>query len=349
MRPKWGIIGCGGISRFHFGGLAKAGADVVHIADVNADAAAPYVAQFGARFSPDYRALLADPAVTVVSVLTTSALHREICLAALDAGKDVVCEKTMTNNADEATDVVEAVRAGGQLFFTAFMKRFFPASQKARELLPALGTLFSAQVRTYQPWGNYYDAPEAGGDVPPDWAIERYGGAVMKCAASHLIDLTLSLLGRPRSLYAHVDYVPGTDFDRKATALFEYASGLVASFEAATHPLTRIGYERNSWDEHVQINGVNGRLDLYIPMWDHPENTPALLVHYDNATETSTEYRFPAVNPFDMEVATFNDWLARREQGHPDVVDGFNVDYVIEMMAESGRRKASVTLDWRGF
>jgi len=348
MKPKWGIIGCGNISRFHFGGLAKAGADIVHIADVQPEAAAPYAAQFGARFSTDYHAMLADPEVTVVSVLTTGKFHREICLAALAAGKDVVCEKTLADNAGEAAEIVEATRKSGRLFFTAYMKRFFPATQKARELLPSLGTLFSAQIRTYQPWGNYYDTPEASGDEPPAWAIERYGGAVMKCAASHLIDLTLSFLGRPRSLYAHVDYVTGTNFDRKATALFEYDTGLVASFEAATHPLTRIGYERNAWDEHVQINGVNGRLDLYPVLWDHPENNAALLVHYDNATETSIEYRFPAVNPFHIEVAYFDECLAKREQGRPDVVDGFNVDYVIAMMAESHRQKASVSLNWNG-
>jgi len=346
--PRWGVIGCGGISRFHFGGLAKNGAEVVHIADLNADVAAAYVERFGARFSKDYRELVADPEVTVVSVLTTGRYHKEICLAALEAGKDVVCEKTLADNATEAREIVAAAQSSGRLFFTAYMKRFFPASQKARELLPRLGRLFSAQVRTYQPWGNYYDPAADGGsaDEPPAWALERYGGAVMKCAASHLIDLTLSLLGRPRSLYAYVDYVPNTIFDRKATALFEYESGLVASFEAATHPLERVGYERNAWDEHIQINGVNGRLDLSIVKWDEPENNAALLVHYDNETRTSTEYRFPAVNPFHIEIATFHNWLARRIQGHPDVIDGFNVDYVIEMMAESSRQRRSLDLDW---
>jgi predicted dehydrogenase len=345
MKPKWGIIGCGGISRFHFGGLAHIDADVVHIADLNPDAAAPYVSSFDARFSTDYRDLLADPEVTVVSVLTTGRYHKEIALAALAAGKDVVCEKTLADNASEAVEIARAAQASDRLFFTAYMKRFFPASQKLRELLPSLGTLFSAQVRTYQPWGNYYDPPPVG-DKPSGGAIESYGGAVMKCAASHLIDLTLSFLGRPDSLYAHVDYAPGTEFDRKATALFEYEAGLVVSFEAATHSLTRIGYERNAWDEFVQINGVNGRLDLAIVKWDEPEDNAALLVHYDNEAETATEYRFPAVNPFYREIAYFEDCLTRREQGHPDVVDGYNVDVIIETMAASSRERRSLDLDW---
>jgi predicted dehydrogenase len=345
VKPKWGVIGCGGISRFHFGGLQGIGAEVTHIADLNPDAAAPYAAVFGAKTSEDYRDVIADPEVTVVSVLTTGRYHKEICLAALAAGKDVVCEKTLSDNAEEAAEIVRAAQASGRLFFTAYMKRFFPASQKLRELLPSLGTLFSAQVRTYQPWGNYYDSAPAG-DTPPEEAIERYGGAVMKCAASHLIDLTLSFLGRPASLYASVDYAPGTHFDRKATALFEYETGMVVSFEAATHPLKAIGYERNAWDEHVQINGVNGRLDLSIVKWDEPEKNAALLVHYDDATQTATEYRFPAVNPFHLEIAYFEACLTQRRQGQPDVIDGYNVDLIIESMAIATQKRRSIDLPW---
>jgi predicted dehydrogenase len=218
--------------------------------------------------------------------------------------------------------------------------------QKAHELLPSLGRLFSAQVRVYQQWGNYY---EVEGVNPARWVFEKYGGAVLKCAASHMIDMTLHLLGRPQHLYAHVDYISGTDFDRKATSLFEYQDGLVVSFEAATHPLKRVGYERNAWDERLQINGVNGRLDICTVKWDQPEHNAALLVHYDDRTETSTEYRFAAINPFHREMAYFCDCLERREQGRPDVIDGFNVDTIIGAMVESGRRAAVVELDWRGY
>lgn len=343
--PKWGIVGCGGISRFHFHGLLKAGASVAHIADLRAEAARPWVDATGAAFSTDYRALLADPAVTVVDVLTDSRYHHPIVMAALAAGKDVVCEKTMMDNAAQATEVARAAAASGRLFFTAYMKRFFPMVQKARELLPSLGRLFSGHVRVYQKWGNYYEVAE--GD-PAGWVTDKYGGAVIKCAASHMLDMTLNLLGRPQSLYAHVDYIPRSSFDRKATTILEYANGLAVTLEAATHPLERIGFERNSWDERIELTGVNGRLELYFVQWDHPTNNGALLVHYDNATEAATEYRFAPVNPFDLELAYINDCLARREQGRPNVVDGFNVDVLIETMVESSQRRAAVDVDWRG-
>ncbi len=345
MRPKYGIIGCGGISRFHFSGLSKIGADIVHLADINERAADPYVKLFGARFSRDYNDLINDPEVTVVSVLTSSRLHKDICLKAIAAGKDVICEKTMSENAEDSKEIVDRVLESEVIFLTAFMKRFFPAAGKARELIASLGTLFSARVRTFQPWGNFYDAKDEG-DFK--FVYENYGGAIIKCAGSHMLDMMMYLLGRPDSVYAHIDYIPGTRFDRKATALFEYKSGLTAGFEAAAHPLKRIGYEKNAWDEYIEINGVNGRLELFTVMWDHPENNGALLVHYDNEKETSTEYRFAAVNPFDIEMEYFNRCLENRGICMPSVVDGFNVDTVIDAMVESMDRKLPVMIDWKG-
>lgn len=344
MKTKFGIVGCGNISRFHFNGLEKAGAEIVHIADINEAAAKPWVDKFGAKFSTNYDDLINDPEVTVVSILTGSKFHKDIALKAITAGKDVICEKTMMDNALEAAEVAKAAADSGVLFFSAFMKRFFPASVKAKELIPALGRIFSAQVRSYQPWGNFYEADDVG-DF--GFVLSTYGGAVTKCAGSHMLDMMMFLLGRPESLYAHIDYIPGTEFDRKATALFEYKGGMTASFETATHPLKKIGYEKNSWDEFIQINGVNGRIDLYTVMWDQPENNGALLVYYNNEDETSTEYRFEAVNPFDIEMKYIHECLASRVQGDPTVVDGFNVDAVIETMAESARNKASITIDWK--
>ncbi|MCD9024870.1 Gfo/Idh/MocA family protein [Cohnella silvisoli] len=344
MRPKFGIIGCGNISRFHFNGLEKAGADIVYISDIHEPAAKPYVDKYKAKYSPDYKDVIADPEVTVVSVLTSAKYHKEICLAALRAGKDVICEKTMANDGAESIEIAQAAKTSGRLFYTSYMKRFFPAVQKAKELLPQLGRLFSAQARAYQNWGDsLYELDNGDGQ---QWILDAYGGAVIKCAGSHMIDMTLHLLGRPDSLYAHIDYISNSRVDRKANALFEYANGMVAHYETAVHPLTRVGYERNSWDEKLEINGVNGRLEIYTILWDQPENNGALLVHYDNATESSTEYRYPSLDPFEAEMAYFHTCLTDRKQGQPDVIDGMNVDLVIEAMGISAAQRKAHIFAW---
>lgn len=346
MEPKYGIIGCGGISTFHFNGLEKIGAKVVHIADINEETAKPYVERFGSKFSTDYRKVIADPEVTVIAVLTGAKFHYEICLAALKAGKDVICEKTMTNNKHEAEELVRAAKASGKLLMSAYMKRYFPAVQAAKEIFPTLGTIFSTHVRAYQHWGNLFDPAV----TPPDWVINAkslYGGAILKMAGSHMIDLTQYFLGRPSALYAYVDHIPQTEIDRKATSIWEYENGMTVCFEAAGHPLNKIGYERNGWDERIEINGVNGRIELYFVLWNQPEKNAALLVYYDNEKGTSTEYRFDAINPFDEEVRYFHECLTHRIPGHSSVMDGYAVDVIIDTMAESARLRTPMTINWQ--
>jgi predicted dehydrogenase len=342
MEPAIGVIGCGNISRFHFQGLKKTGAHVVHIADMNEKAAEPYVKETGARFSKDYHDVLRDGEVDTVFVLTNAKTHLPFCTEALKAGKNVVCEKTMTNNEKEARELVRAVESSGKIFFTAFMKRFFSAAKKAKELIPSLGHILGAQVRAYQNWGiDVYGMK----DISPYLSIlDSYGGAVLKCAGSHMLDMTAFLLGKPSGLSAYVDFFPDTNFDRKATVLFDYPGGAAVQFETAIHTLTKVGYERNSWDEWIKIEGTEGRLALYTVMWDHPENNGPLLLHYDNRTESRTEFRFSAENPFDAEVAYIMECLRNGRQGKPDVNDGFLVDCMIDSIFMSAREKRRVSL-----
>ena len=82
-------------------------------------------------------------------------------------------------------------------------------------------------------------------------------------------------------------------------------------------------------------------------MWDHPENNGVLLVHYDNETETSTEYRFPAENPFTMELTQFNAWLEEGRQESPSYVDGYNVDTLLSRMYRSAVEHKSLVIDWK--
>jgi predicted dehydrogenase len=342
---RFGIIGCGNISQFHFNGIEKAGAKVTFIVDINEAAAKPWIEKTGAKFSKDYNDLINSPDVDVVSILASTKFHKDMCLAALNAGKDVVCEKTMANNPNEAEEIARHTLKTGRLFFTTFMKRFFPAVVKAKEIFPTIGKVMSAHVRSYQAWGDFFSTNELG------WAegvTRNYGGAILKCAGSHMLDMTMHFLGRPEYVYAKTDYVDGTDFDRKVTAVMEFDKGVTATFETIAHPLKRIGYERNSWDEKIEINGVNGRIEIYTVMWDAPKNNGALLVHYDDKTETSTEYRFTPLNPFDIEIAEIVKAVENRKQINPDVIDGFNVDVLIGAMGESNNKKAAVKVDWRG-
>ena len=341
---RFGLIGCGNIARFHFMGIEKAGGKVTYIADINEETARPWLDKTGAKFSKDYMDLISSPDVDVVSVLASARFHKEMCMAAIAAGKDVICEKTMTNSGEEAIEIVKFAEKEGCLFFTTYMKRFFPAVHKGKQLLPKLGRIMSAHVRSYQQWGDFFTTNELG------WAggvTRNYGGAILKCAGSHMLNMTMDFLGKPDSVYAIFDYVPETDFDRKVTALMEYVDGKTVTFEALAHPLTKIGYEKNSWDEKIEINGVNGRIEIYTVMWDHPEQNGALLRYYDNREETVTEYRYDPVNPFDIELEQIIHAVEIRCQIKPDAAEGYYVDELISAMQKSSELKAAVKIPWK--
>jgi len=346
-----GVVGCGNISRFHFSGLAKAGAGVAWVCDISPDASRPWAAKFGARATADYRDITADPSVDAVVVTTVSSLHKPVCLAAIEAGKAVVCEKTLAENADDALEIVRAAEKKGVCFYTSYMKRFIPAVARAKELLPSIGRIVSTHIRAYQCWGDLW------GEVPPESAVytppagtslikRLYGGGILVCGGSHILDLVCFLLGRPTRLYASVHIPHGRDTDAQAAALLETENGIV-HYEALAHPLSRIGFLRDGWDERIEIVGLKGRLEIWSAKWDEWEHKASLLIHHDNETGRSVEYRYAPDSPFDRAVGFFCEWIARGEQGPQSRRTGYDVDELIAHILRSGASGEAVTVGWR--
>lgn len=333
-----GIIGCGGISRFHYEGYEKAGAPIAHVCDLRPEAAQAVADRYGAKASTDYRAVLDDPEVQLVSVLTNAASHREVCLAAIAAGKGVVCEKTLSDNPEASAEIARAAEAAGLFCATAYMKRFFPASQQAKKLLAEMGPVTSLYARTWQPFRSLWE------EALPEWTAERpsspvkaYGGGALVCGGSHILDLVHWYGGRPRRVAGHRWAREGLDFDMATNALLWLPSGAACHFEAHWHPLQTAGYERNGWDERLEINTPTGRLELYTVLWHAPERNPALLIHQEADSGKVTEYRFPAVNAFHVEMAEMLRRFEAGEAPEPSAWDGYVVDQLIATIGESAK------------
>jgi predicted dehydrogenase len=350
MSVTVGLIGCGNISRFHFSGLAKAGARIAWVCDLNEAAARPWADKFSARYTADYHDILADSGVNTIDV-TATAVHKAICLDAIAVGKAVICEKTLANNADDALAIVQAAERCGTIFYTSYMKRFIPAVAQAQTLLPSLGRIISTHIRSYQCWDNLWGATPTEGfyHTPPHGVsplCRSYGGGILVCGGSHLLDLVCFLLGRPTRLFAST-YVPeGRDYDLLASALLETAQGVV-HFETVAHPLQKIGFLRDGWDERIEINGVNGRLELFSAAWDQVEQKASLLRHYDNASGQVMEYRYTPDSPFDRALAYFCTQIDKGEQGAQSRLTGYEVDELIAHIVLSGRTHQAVEVGWR--
>ena len=191
MSISIGITGCGGIAnQKHLPALknqahrVRLTAFCDRIPERAEKAAAQYGAP-GAKVYTDYRELLADPTIDAVHVLTPNVSHCEISVAALEAGKHVMCEKPMAATAKDAARMMEAYRRSGKLFTIGYQNRFRADSQTLKRLCEdgELGSIYYAQAhalrrRGVPTWGVFTDKAQQGG-----------GPLIDIC--THSLDLTL--------------------------------------------------------------------------------------------------------------------------------------------------------------
>lgn len=353
MNLTAGVIGCGYISSFHFPALAKAGVRVKWVCDVSRQRAEPWLQSTGAQYTDDYRRILEDRDVQLVEVLTLSNLHKTMCLDAIEAGKNVICEKTLTTSAEDSLQVIQAAMKKNVIFYTAYMKRFLPAVVRAKELLPRLGRILSTHVRTCHPLNKSVwleNSPQSGcWYTPPGGTSDfrkRCGGGILVTGGSHILDLICFFHGRPRSVFAAMTFPDTRDYELHAAALLQTDHGPVL-YENMLHPLDRIGFLRDGWDERIEITGLDGKLEIYGAFWDKVTTHASLLVHYDNETKQATEYRFAPSSPFEPELETYCRNIRNGVQGDPPKTAGYDVDEIIAHMYRSHETRQAVEIQWK--
>lgn len=145
------------------------------------------------RAVSDYRELLADPEIDVVSICSPNFLHREIALAAIEAGKPFWIEKPMGVSAAESREIAEAAEKAGLITGVGFNYRHTPAIEKLRELINE-GRL--GRITNVRAWllADYASQP----DGPLTWRYNRElaGAGVVGDLMSHGADLIQYLVGR---------------------------------------------------------------------------------------------------------------------------------------------------------
>lgn len=159
---------------------------------------------------------LALPGVDLVTIATPPYTHRDIALAAIRAGKHVLCEKPFARNVEEAAEMLEAAEAAGVVHLLGTEFRFATGQ--------ALATRAIHQGRIGEPrlvnfTMNVPVLADPAGEVPSWWSAEEEGGGWLGAYASHIIDQLRATLGEFSGVSASLSLVS----DRKWSAEDSYS------------------------------------------------------------------------------------------------------------------------------
>lgn len=188
-----GIIGCGGIANGkHLPSLSKlTNVELVAFCDIIQESAETAAAKYGiegALVCEDYKEVLQDATIDIVHVLTPNISHAEIAIAALEAGKHVMCEKPMAKTAEDARRMVETAKRTGKKLTIGYNNRFRADSQHLKNVCAEgeLGHIYFAKAhairrRAVPTWGVFLDE-------------EKQGGGPLIDIGTHALDLTLWMM-----------------------------------------------------------------------------------------------------------------------------------------------------------
>ncbi len=268
-----GLIGTGFMGKCHamaYGAVRAVYGNVpvidrVALCDLDAAHAAACALQFGfSRATTDWRDLLADPKIDLISITSPNGLHREMAVAALAAGKHVWCEKPMALTLADAEAMKAAAVKAGKVTALGYAYLQNPALQEARRLIAegAIGTPFDFR-------GSVDEDYMADPALPWSWRLRAQdaGLGTLGDLTVHLISLARVLMGEIASLTAMVDTVhanrPLPDGGTSAVENDDIAHALVrfASGARGTLASSRIAYGRKN-GLRIEVHGSKGMLWL---------------------------------------------------------------------------------------
>src|SRR5581483_4974946 len=206
-----GIVGCGGIANGkHMPSLSKLdNVELVAFCDIIPERAQKAAKEYGkenAKVYTDYRKLLEDKTIDVVHVCTPNISHAEITIAALEAGKHVMCEKPMAKTAADARRMVEAAKKSGKKLTIGYQSRHRSDSQYLHQAIRRgdLGEIYYGKAhavrrRAVPTWGVFMDK-------------ELQGGGPLIDIGTHALDITLWMMNNyePASVSGTAFYKLGT-------------------------------------------------------------------------------------------------------------------------------------------
>lgn len=280
-RIGYAVVGVKGIGRGHIEAVRACAeeAELVAVCDIDEEAARAVAEKYEVPHAMrDFDQLLKLEEVQALSICTPHFLHRDMTVAALEAGKHVLCEKPMAVTVKQAEEMVGAAKKVEKALAISFQHRFRPEvgvmRKLASEMAPLLWLVWiDCAMRTQA----YYDS----GDWRGTWWGE--GGGVLINQAVHDLDLLQWVFGMPlRVLGRASTLLHDIEVEDISSAVFEYENGAQGTFVvgSVSYPLVhrvQAGFDGGVvlYDGKLRVARVKGRISEFIKrspeVWGSPE------------------------------------------------------------------------------
>jgi len=230
----YGLIGCGVFGQFsleHYASMKYLRR--IAVADARREAARAVGERFGLDVCDTPDGLLDRDDVDIVHIATPPFTHKELVLAAIRAGKHVLCEKPLATNVDDAREMVSAARQAGRVLAVNLIMRYNPLSETVKRIVDErlLG----------EPLHGFFENYAKDEQLGPEhwfWNREQSGGIFIEHGV-HFFDLFRWWLGPGRVMSAQETVRPGTDIVEQVNCTAAYTDVLV-NFYHGFHQATRM-------------------------------------------------------------------------------------------------------------
>lgn len=329
------------------------------IADVDAPAAAKAAHQYGfARSTADWRQLVNDPKIDVVSITTPNVLHKDMAMAAIAAGKHVHCEKPLSPSLAASLEMVDAAEAKGVNTQVGFNYIKNPLLKLARDMVHAgeLGTITGFRGIHAE---DYMHDPEAAWT----WRIDPSGGpGVIADLGSHIIGMARFLLGPITEVNADVRTViksrpvargssehKTVEVDDVARILVNFGRGCGGSIEAnwiATGRKMQLGFELTGDKGSLVFNqerlnelllyraGGNAASNGYVRIEAGPQHPP----YGEFCVAGGHQLGFNDLKTIEM--GEFLGAIGRGEKSGPDFREAYEIQKVVVAAVASSKTRS---------
>jgi len=299
MSIRVGIIGCGKIAQVRHipEYAANPNVEVYGFYDINQARTAQLAQKYGGKAFASYEELLADETIEAVSVCTANHAHAEVTIAALKAGKHVLCEKPMAVTLEECEAMVAAAKASGKYLMIGQNQRLAKAHAKAKELIEqgAIGKVLTFRT-IFGHGGPETWSIDPGSNV---WFFDKTKAAMgaMADLGIHKTDMIQFVLGskivKTQAVLTTLDKKDATGgligVDDNAICIYQMENGVIGTMTASW---TYYAAEDNT----TVIYGTKGELRLY--------DDPKYSVQQINADGTRIDYQIDQIQTNDNQTAS---------------------------------------------